>query len=113
MSSRLGYYGLKVQMALIAGYLVAPYIWLWMLARLPLRRNTWHLRKFLRAWEFNDYKELLNLETGKGLSGINSWQSFEVFCWYFRILRSLGFDDGQEVPLNLLHSGANYEMTNR
>ena len=87
------------------GYLVAPYIWLWMLARLPPESNTERLCKFLRTWKFNDYEELLNLETYEGLPGNSTWQSFEVFCCYFRILRSLGFEDGQEVPLKQLHSG--------
>jgi hypothetical protein len=84
------------------GYLVAPYIWLWMLARLPPSENTERLCRFLRTWKFNDYEELLQLKTDQESP---SWQSFEVFCCSFRILRSLGFEDGQEVPLKLLHSG--------
>ena len=87
------------------GYLVAPYIWLWMLARLPVSKNTERLCQFLRNWQFNDYAELLHLATGKGLPGNTTWQSFEVFCCSFRILRSLGFGDGQEVPLEFLHAG--------
>jgi hypothetical protein len=87
------------------GYLVAPYIWIWMLARLPASKNTESLRKFLRNWQFNDYAELLHLATGEGPPGNTTWQSFEVFCCSFRILRSLGFGDGQEVPLESLHAG--------
>jgi hypothetical protein len=87
------------------GYLVVPYIWLWMLSRLEPSKNTERLRQFLRDWRFNDYAELLYLETGDGSLGNTTWQSFEVFCRSFRILRSLGFEDGQEVPLKLLHSG--------
>ena len=87
------------------GYLVVPYIWLWMLARLPSSENTEHLSKFLKNWEFNDYAELLEHKTGKGFPRYATWQNFEVFCCSFRILRSLGFKDGQEVPLKLLHSG--------
>jgi len=87
------------------GYLVAPYIWLWVLARLPASESTERLRRFLRTWKFNDYEELLHLETDQGLPGNTFWQSFEVFCCLFRILRSLGFEDGQEVPLKLLYSG--------
>ena len=87
------------------GYLVAPYIWLWMLARLPTSKNTERLCRFLRNWQFNDYAELLHLATGEGLPGNTTWQSFEVFCCSFRILRSLGFGDGEEVPLEFLHSG--------
>src|SRR5439155_8635167 len=87
------------------GYLVAPYIWLWMLARLPTSKNTERRCRFLRNWQFNDYAELLHLATGEGLPGNTTWQSFGVFCCSFRILRSLGFGDGEEVPLEFLHSG--------
>jgi hypothetical protein len=87
------------------GYLAAPYIWLWILARLPPEQNAKRLCKFLSTWKFNDYEELLSLETDQGLPGNSTWQSFEVFCCHFRILRSLGFENGQEVPLELLHSG--------
>jgi hypothetical protein len=87
------------------GYLVVPYIWLWMLARLKPSKNTERLCQFLNNWQFNDYAELLHLATGEGSLGNTTWQSFEVFCCSFRILRSLGFEDGQEVPLKLLHSG--------
>ena len=87
------------------GYLVAPYIWFWMLARLPPSQNAKRLCEFLTNWKFNDYAELLHLETGEGLPGDTTWQSFEVFCCSFRILRSLGFGDGEEVPLDVLHSG--------
>ena len=87
------------------GYLIAPYIWLWMLARLRPSEDTKHLCQFLRNWQFNDYAELLHLATGEGLPGNTTWQSFEAFCCSIRILRSLGFKDGQEVPLKFLHSG--------
>ena len=87
------------------GYLVAPYIWLWLLARLLPPENTERLCQFLRKWEFNDYQQLLHLQTGKGPAGKVTWQNFETFCCYFRILRSLGFGDGQEVGFKLLHSG--------
>jgi hypothetical protein len=44
------------------GYLVAPYIWLWMLARLPAENaaseNAMRICRFLRDWQFNDYAEL-------------------------------------------------------
>lgn len=89
------------------GYLVAPYIWLWILARLPTSENedVKHICQFLRNWQFNHYAELLHLQTGKGLPGNTTWQSFEVFCASFRVLLSLGFRDGEEVTLKSLHSG--------
>ena len=90
-----------------SGYLVAPYIWLWLLARLLPPENTDHLCQFLREWEFNDYQQLLYLQTGRGHAGKATWQNFETFCCYFRILRSLGFGDGQEVEFKRLHSGCN------
>jgi hypothetical protein len=89
----------------VLGYLVAPYIWLWLLARLLPPENTERLPQFLREWEFNDYQQLLHLQTGKGPTGNVTWQNFEKFCCYFRILRSLGFEDGQEVQFKRLHSG--------
>jgi hypothetical protein len=87
------------------GYLIAPYIWFWMLARLRPSEDTERLCQFLGNWQFNDYAELLRLTTGEGPPGNTTWQSFEAFCYSFRILRSLGFKDGQEVPLRFLHSG--------
>ena len=89
----------------LQGYLVAPYIWLWMLARMPPTKDTERLCKFLRNWQFNDYAELLYLKTGEGPPGNTTWQSFERFCCSFRILRSLGFKNGQEVALKDLHWG--------
>jgi hypothetical protein len=84
------------------GYLIAPYIWLWMLARLPASENAKRLCQFLSDWQFNDYTELLRRVTGMGFSENTT---FEVFCCQFRILRSLGFGNRQEVPLEFLHSG--------
>jgi hypothetical protein len=91
------------------GYLVVPYIWFWMLARQPMPEsaNADRLCKFLDRWQFNDYAHLHFLQTGEGegLSGTTCWEGFEKFCCSFRILRSLGFGDGEEVPLKVLHSG--------
>jgi len=86
------------------GYLIAPYIWLWLFARV-LPTDDEHLHRFLTEWEFNDYQRLLHLETGKGPTGKITWQDFETFCCYFRILRSLAFKDGQEVEFKRLHEG--------
>ena len=88
-----------------SGYLIAPYIWLWIFARLSPFEDAEHLCQFLRNWQFNDYAELLHLTTGEGPPRNTTWQSFEAFCCSFRILRSLGFKYGQEMPLKLLHSG--------
>jgi hypothetical protein len=87
------------------GYLVAPYIWLWLFARLLPPRNTKRLCQFLREWDFNDYQQLLHLQTGQGATGKVVWQNFETFCCYFRILLSLAFEDGQEIEFKNLHSG--------
>lgn len=107
MSPRLGSSGLKrIEKSYDSpGYLTVPYIWLWMLTRLQPSEDSERLCQFLRNWQFNDYAELLHLATGKGLPGNTSWQSFEAFCCSFRILLSLGFKEGQEVPLKFLHSG--------
>ena len=88
-----------------SGYLVAPYIWLWLLARLLPPENSERLCQFLREWEFNDYQQLLHLQTGKGPTGKVTWQNFEAFCCYFRMLRSVGFGDGQEMRFKRLHAG--------
>jgi hypothetical protein len=87
------------------GHLVAPYIWIWMLARLPMSEKIENLCQFLKNWQFNDYAELLHLATGEGLPGNTTWQNFEVFCCSFRALLSLGFENGETVPLASLHSG--------
>ncbi|KIX08519.1 uncharacterized protein Z518_03175 [Rhinocladiella mackenziei CBS 650.93] len=87
------------------GYLVAPYIWLWLLARSLPPRNTERLCRLLKEWEFNDYQQLLHLQTSKGHAGKTTWQNFETFCCYFRILRSSGFSDREEVEFRCLHSG--------
>ena len=88
------------------GYLVAPYIWIWMLSTLSSAEGVDRpLRQFLSDWEFCDYSELLHLRTGKGLPVNTTWQSFEFFCQSFRVLRSLGFKERQKVPLEFLHSG--------
>ena len=55
------------------GYLVAPYIWLWLFARV-LPTEDERLYQFLTEWEFNDYQRLLHLETGKGPTGKVTWQ---------------------------------------
>lgn len=86
------------------GYLIAPYIWLWLFARV-LPTEDERLYQFLTEWEFNDYQRLLHLETGKGPTGKITWQDFETFCCYFRILRSLWFKDEQEVEFKRLHQG--------
>jgi hypothetical protein len=86
------------------GYLVAPYIWLWVFARL-LPTEDERLYQFLTEWEFNDYQRLLHLETGKGPIGKTTWQDFETFCCYFRVLRSLWFKEEQEVEFKRLHQG--------
>jgi len=94
------------------GHLKAPYIWLWIIARLPFSNATQHrspdtsrLHEFLSQWEFNDYTELYYITTRKGSRGKLTWQCFEDFCCSFRALRSLGFDDGEKVRLKFLHSG--------
>jgi hypothetical protein len=87
------------------GYLVAPYIWLWLFSRLLPAHNTDRLAHFLRQWDFNDYAYLLHRKTGIGYIGKVTWQTFEAFCCYFRILRSLWFGNGQMVLFKDLHSG--------
>jgi hypothetical protein len=94
------------------GYLVAPYIWLWLLARLPAVGPTEYLCRFLKEWKFNDYSELLYVRNGKGAPGNTTWQSFEVFCCLFRILRSQGFSKGQKTLLKDLHSGCKFRDDN-
>ena len=86
------------------GYLEAPYVWLWLFSRL-LPPDIERICQFLTEWQFNDYQQLLHLQTGKGPTGKVIWQDFETFCCHFRILRSLGFGDGQELSFKRLHAG--------
>jgi len=91
------------------GYLVAPYVWLWMMARMSSGNgmdedaDIARLRQFLRDWKFNDYEQLYGLLTGDGEPV--TWQAFEKFCCNFRILRSLGFGDKEKMRLSRLHRG--------
>jgi hypothetical protein len=88
-----------------SGYLVAPYIWLWLFSNLIPACNTDRLAHFLKQWDFNDYAYLLHYKTGIGYTGKVTWQTFESFCCYFRILRSLWFENEQMVLFKDLHSG--------
>lgn len=85
------------------GYLVVPYIWFWLLARLPDSQESERLSQFLKSWQFNDYMELLHLASGHLAN--HPRYNFGAFCSSFRIFRSLVFEDSKEVPLRLLHSG--------
>ena len=80
------------------GCLVAPYIWLWMLARLPPENNTESLCQFLSTWKFNDYEQLLSLEADQGFPGDTTWQTLRysvatfAFCglWGLKMGRRCG-----------------------
>jgi hypothetical protein len=88
-----------------SGYLVAPYIWIWMLARLQTPKNTRSFMPVSKKLAIQRLRRASSSYDRRRTPGNSTWQSFEVFCCSFRILRSLGFGDGQEVPLEFLHFG--------
>ena len=87
------------------GYLVAPYIWIWILQRvtsgIPDRDG------ILAAWIFCDYHQLaLSLGYSDAQPGNVSWETFENFAASVRVLKSRIFPEGEEVELSRLHAGA-------
>lgn len=64
-----------------------------------------HLSKLLDELVSSDYEGFDRIENDKGFHRNLTWQNFEVFCCYFRALRSFSYGDGQKVRLADLHSG--------
>jgi hypothetical protein len=87
----------------ISGYLTAPYIWIWMLAKAP----GFDLDPILRDWDFCDYNQLRSLlgDTDTPPGG-RFWQDFEHFVARFRVLRSKIFPDGSKTSISEIHAGA-------
>ncbi|KAL1914250.1 uncharacterized protein VTP21DRAFT_9090 [Calcarisporiella thermophila] len=84
------------------GYLTAPYIWIWVLAR--IKPSSADL--VLRDWNFCTYGELRSRREPSCPPGAQFWQHFEHFIASFRSLKSRVFNEGQLVDFSKVHVGA-------
>ncbi|CAG8444371.1 8373_t:CDS:2 [Funneliformis caledonium] len=84
------------------GYLVMPYMWLWVMAEQFLDERA----PDLQYWRFDDYQEHLSKEDKCLASGYCTWQNFEIFNANFRCLKSRMIDEGEIVSISDIHRGA-------
>ncbi|KAL1919137.1 uncharacterized protein VTP21DRAFT_2519 [Calcarisporiella thermophila] len=84
------------------GYLNAPYIWIWVLARIIPPEDD----LILRDWKFCDYGELRSKIDPRSPPGAQFWQHFEYFVASFRCLKSRAFDEGELRDISEIHKGA-------
>ncbi|KAL1914123.1 uncharacterized protein VTP21DRAFT_11747 [Calcarisporiella thermophila] len=84
------------------GYLTAPYIWIWLLAR----RSSSMTDPILRDWRFCDYSEHRSIEDPRSPPGAQFWQHFEHFVASFRCLKSRLIGEGELVTVSEVHAGA-------
>ncbi|CAG8763005.1 13632_t:CDS:1, partial [Acaulospora morrowiae] len=92
----------------VGGYLLCPYIWLWIMAY----ANNWNKNDpLLRNWDFAYYKEVISISGESSIPpGCQYWQHFEYFVAQFRSLKSHVYKDGQQVDLCTIHNGARYNF---
>ncbi|CAG8719097.1 11308_t:CDS:2, partial [Acaulospora colombiana] len=84
------------------GYLVAPYIWLWIFVEISQQLGD----PILRDWEFTDYGEQRALFNPVTSLQAKSWQSFEKFVASFRCIKSAVIDEDELVTISDVHAGA-------
>jgi hypothetical protein len=84
------------------GYLIMPYIWLWIMAEQFLDERAPNLQ----YWRFDDYQEHLSKEDKCLASGYCTWQNFEIFNANFRCLKSRMINEGEIVSISEIHRGA-------
>jgi hypothetical protein len=78
------------------GYLTAPYIWIWVLAKQI------GVDELLQKWQFGDDKE----QKSQLSSESQPWQNFEHFIATFRCLKSHVIKEGELTKISEVHSGA-------
>ncbi|KAL1916177.1 uncharacterized protein VTP21DRAFT_6181 [Calcarisporiella thermophila] len=84
------------------GYLNAPYIWIWVLARIiPPGADL-----ILRDWKFCDYGEMRSKMDPRSPPGAQFWQHFEYFVASFRCLKSRAYEEGELRDVSDIHKGA-------
>ncbi|KAG0287648.1 hypothetical protein BGZ97_007036, partial [Linnemannia gamsii] len=84
------------------GYLVAPYIWVWLFSYQP-REDADPL---LNNWRFCDYPDLKSKTDPRSPPGAQFWQHFEHFVATFRCLKSRVLEDGKRTTVSVIHTGA-------
>lgn len=82
----------------VQGFLVCPFVILWLLA-------SWSRHPALIHYNLDAYRELQHQFAAQLPLGLQCWQHWEETTAYFRILKS-SLLAGQTVPLSVLHSGA-------
>ncbi|KAK3826764.1 MAG: hypothetical protein J3R72DRAFT_12604 [Linnemannia gamsii] len=84
------------------GYLVAPYIWVWLFSYQPQEGAD----PLLNNWRFCDYSDLKSKMDPRSPPGAQFWQHFEHFVATFRYLKSRVLEDGKPTTVSAIHTGA-------
>ncbi|RHZ72723.1 hypothetical protein Glove_240g37 [Diversispora epigaea] len=84
------------------GYLVAPYIWLWIFAEISHEQGD----PILRDWEFTDYTEQRVLLDPVSSLHSKAWQSFEKFVALIRCIKSSIIKEDELTTMSEIHAGA-------
>ncbi|CAG8479757.1 15834_t:CDS:1 [Acaulospora morrowiae] len=79
------------------GYLVAPYIWIWIFVEISQQQGD----PILRDWEFADYEEQRALLNPVTSLQAKSWQSFEKFVASFRCIKSAVIEEDELVTISV------------
>ncbi|KAI1302690.1 hypothetical protein EDD11_005566 [Mortierella claussenii] len=84
------------------GYLVAPYIWVWLFSYQPKEGAD----PLLMNWRFSDYSDLKSKMDPRSPPAAQFWQHFEHFVATFRCLKSRVLEDGKATRMSAIHTGA-------
>ncbi|KAG0380321.1 hypothetical protein BGX24_008999 [Mortierella sp. AD032] len=85
------------------GYLIAPYIWVWLFSYQPKKGAD----PILNNWSFCDYSALKSKMDPRSPPGAQFWQNFEHFAATFRcLLKSRMLDEGEPTTISAIHAGA-------
>ncbi len=82
------------------GYLIAPYIWIWILAQQI------GVDGLLKDWQFSDYKKQASKLDSGSPPDARLWQKFEHFVATFRRLKSRVIKEGELTTISEVHAGA-------
>ncbi|KAG0271060.1 hypothetical protein BGZ95_001193, partial [Linnemannia exigua] len=84
------------------GYLVAPYIWVWLFSYQPREGAD----PLLNNWRLCDYSDVKSKMDPRSPPGAQFWQHFEHFVATFRCLKSRVLEDGKRTTVSAIHTGA-------
>ncbi|KAF9095501.1 hypothetical protein BGX27_001265 [Mortierella sp. AM989] len=85
-----------------AGYLTAPYIWVWLFSYQPKEGAD----PILSNWRFCDYQDIKSKMDPRSPPGAQFWQHFEHFVATFRCLKSRVLSEGEHTTISAIHTGA-------